>query len=114
QSLILWVDTFNNHFHPETSQAALRVLRAAGYHVSIPAQPLCCGRPLYDFGMLDQAKAYLGSVMTSLGPAIDAGVPIVVLEPSCASVFRDELRNLFPNDARATRLAQQTRLLSEI
>jgi Fe-S oxidoreductase len=52
-------------------------------------------------------------VMSELGPQIDAGIPIVVLEPSCASVFRDELRNLFPNDARATRLRNQTFLLSE-
>ena len=112
--VILWVDTFNNHFHPETSQAALRVLRAAGFDVAIPQQRLCCGRPLYDFGLLDQAKQYLQTVMASLGEAIDAGVPIVVLEPSCASVFRDELRNLFPNDERATRLRSQTFLLSEI
>ena len=112
--MILWVDTFNNHFHPETSQAAFRVLRAAGFDVAIPHQRLCCGRPLYDFGMLDQAKQYLQTVMDSLGDAIDAGVPIVVLEPSCASVFRDELRNLFPTDDRATRLRNQTFLLSEL
>ena len=112
--MILWVDTFNNHFHPETSQAALRVLRAAGFDVAIPSRRLCCGRPLYDFGLLDQAKRYLQTVMASLGDAIDAGVPLVVLEPSCASVFRDELRNLFPSDARATRLRNQTFLLSEL
>ena len=74
---------------------------------------LCCGRPLYDFGMLDRAKAYLQRVMDRLAPQIDAGVPIVVLEPSCASVFRDELRNLFPTDARAEKLRKQTFLLSE-
>jgi Fe-S oxidoreductase len=112
-SLILWVDTFNNHFHPETSRAALSVLQRAGFDVAIPGQPLCCGRPLYDFGMLDRAKQYLRSIMTALGTAIDAGVPIVVLEPSCASVFRDELTNLFPNDPRASRLRSQTFLLSE-
>ncbi|MEP7307539.1 MAG: FAD-linked oxidase C-terminal domain-containing protein [Acidobacteriota bacterium] len=112
--VILWVDTFNNHFHPETSQAALRVLRAAGFDVAIPHQRLCCGRPLYDFGMLDRAKQYLQTVMDTLGEAIDAGVPMVVLEPSCASVFRDELTNLFPNDERATRLRNQTFLLSEL
>jgi Fe-S oxidoreductase len=113
RSLILWVDTFNNHIHPETSEAALSVLRGAGFEVAIPSQPLCCGRPLYDFGMLDRAKQYLRSIMTSLGPAIDAGVPLVVLEPSCASVFRDELTNLFPTDPRAERLRNQTFLLSE-
>ena len=51
--------------------------------------------------------------MDHLGPQIDAGIPIVVLEPSCASVFRDELRDLFPPSARAERLRKQTFLLSE-
>jgi Fe-S oxidoreductase len=112
-SVILWVDTFNNYFHPETSQAALEVLQAAGFQVAIPASPLCCGRPLYDFGFLERAKAYLQRVLDTLGPEIDAGRPMVVLEPSCASVFRDELRNLFPDDARADRLRRQTFVLSE-
>ncbi|MBI2185633.1 MAG: hypothetical protein HYU37_00755 [Acidobacteria bacterium] len=79
----------------------------------MPAGHLCCGRPLYDFGMLDRAKRYLRTVMDALGPEIDAGVPMVVLEPSCASVFRDELRNLFPDDPRAQRLQTQTFVLSE-
>ena len=111
--VILWADTFNNYFHPDTSKAALAVLQAAGCRVSVPATHLCCGRPLYDFGMLVEAKAYLQRVLNVLGPRLEAGWPIVVLEPSCASVFRDELRNLFPSDARADRLRQQTFLLSE-
>jgi Fe-S oxidoreductase len=112
--VVLWVDTFNNHFHPETSQAALEVLQSAGYSVRIPRGAPCCGRPLYDFGLLDRAKNHLRSIMRELGDAIDAGVPVVVLEPSCASVFRDELRNLFPADARALRLRSQTFLLAEL
>jgi FAD/FMN-containing dehydrogenase/Fe-S oxidoreductase len=112
--VILWIDTFNNYFHPETSQAALEVLQSAGYSVRIPRVALCCGRPLYDFGMLDRAKTHLRSIMRELADAIDAGVPVVVLEPSCASVFRDELRNLFPADAGALRLRSQTFLLSEL
>ena len=113
REVILWVDTFNNHFHPETSRAAVDVLRHAGYSVTIPRNHLCCGRPLYDFGMLDRAKSYLQKIMKSLGSQIDAGLPIVVLEPSCASVFRDELQNLFPGEERAVRLRRQTFLLSE-
>jgi len=111
--VILWVDTFNNYFHPQTSQAALGVLRHAGFSVAVPPARLCCGRPLYDFGLLDTAKAYLQRVLDALGPEIDAGRPIVVLEPSCASVFRDELRGLFPTAPRAERLRRQTFLLSE-
>ena len=111
--VILWADTFNNYFHPVTAQAAVAVLRSAGFHVTVPAQHLCCGRPLYDFGMLAQARQYLMRILQILGPKIDAGVPVVVLEPSCASVFRDELRNLFPADARAARLRAQTFLLGQ-
>jgi Fe-S oxidoreductase len=113
REVILWVDTFNNSFHPQTLRAALDVLSQAGCHVTIPARPLCCGRPLYDFGMLEEAKRYLESVLDTLADQIEAGVPLVVLEPSCASVFRDELVNLLPRHPRAARLRSQTLLLSE-
>ncbi len=113
REVVLWVDTFNNYFHPETSRAALEVLEDAGFQVTTSPQHLCCGRPLYDFGMLDEAKRYLLRILRALGPQITAGLPIVVLEPSCASVFRDELVNLFPEDVRAKKLRSQTFLLSE-
>jgi len=113
REVILWVDTFNNYFHPETLQAALEVLTYAGFAVTIPAQQPCCGRPLYDFGMLDDAKQYLERTLEIFARPVDAGTPIVVLEPSCASVFRDELQNLFPDHPRAARLRSQTFLLSE-
>jgi FAD/FMN-containing dehydrogenase/Fe-S oxidoreductase len=111
--VILWADTFNNYYRPEVSRAALEVLIHAGFKVRVSQDHFCCGRPLYDFGMLDKAREYLERILRGLGPQIDAGLPIVVLEPSCASVFRDELRNLFPADARADRLRRQTFLLSE-
>jgi len=113
REVILWVDTFHNSFHPQTLRAALGVLSQAGFHVTLPARPLCCGRPLYDFGMLDEAKRYLEHVLETLADQIDGGVPVVVLEPSCASVFRDELVNLLPRHPRAARLRSQTLLLSE-
>ena len=111
--VFLWSDTFNNYFHPPTLRAAHQVLTAAGFRVQLPQQHLCCGRPLYDFGMLDTAKKYLLKVLDALAPQLAAGTPIVVLEPSCASVFRDELCNLLPNDPRAAKLRDQTLLLSE-
>jgi FAD/FMN-containing dehydrogenase/Fe-S oxidoreductase len=112
-TVLLWADTFNNYFFPHTSRAALEVLESAGYWVEIPERNLCCGRPLYDYGFLDQAKRNLQQILDSLRPQIEAGTPMVVLEPSCASVFRDEMKNLFPNDEDARRLRQQTFLLSE-
>jgi FAD/FMN-containing dehydrogenase/Fe-S oxidoreductase len=90
--VLLWPDTFNNYFRPQTALAAVEVLEAAGYQVTIPRKQLCCGRPLYDWGFLDAAKKLLHEAMTELDP----DVPIIGLEPSCVSVFRDELENLFP------------------
>jgi FAD/FMN-containing dehydrogenase/Fe-S oxidoreductase len=113
QRVILWTDTFNNYFTPETAKSALAVLRHAGVDVVVPGVHLCCGRPLYDFGFLREAKQYLQQVLEALAEPIEQGWPVVVLEPSCASVFRDELRGLFPHDSRAERLRSQTLLLSE-
>ncbi len=112
-AVMLWPDTWNNYFHPQVLGAAHEVLGSAGFQVQIPAQHICCGRPLYDFGFLDQARKYLLDILERLGPQIDSGMPFVVLEPSCASVFRDELINFFPANERALRLAKQTFLLSE-
>ncbi|GGG63053.1 FAD-binding and (Fe-S)-binding domain-containing protein [Edaphobacter dinghuensis] len=113
KDVFLWADTFNNYFHPSTMRAAHAVLTDAGFRVGLPNQHLCCGRPLYDFGMLDTAKEYLLKILDTLAPQLAAGTPIVVLEPSCASVFRDELTNLLPNDPRAAKLRDQTLLLGE-
>ena len=111
--VILWADTFNNYFMPHTAKAALAVLEDAGYRVRVPREHLCCGRPLYDFGMLDEAKRYLRNVLRALEADIASGTPIVCLEPSCASVFRDELRNLFPWEDLAIRLSKQVVLLPD-
>jgi FAD/FMN-containing dehydrogenase/Fe-S oxidoreductase len=111
--VLLWPDTFNNYFLPATAKSAVEVLETAGYHVILPQANLCCGRPLYDFGMLDRAQSLLLDILDQLEPEIEAGIPVVGLEPSCVAVFRDELLNLFPHDERARALARQTFLLSE-
>jgi len=111
--VILWADTFNNHFFPHTAKAAVEVLEDAGFRVTVPKQRLCCGRPLYDFGFLEQAKQHLREILTTLQHEIAAGTPIVCLEPSCAAVFRDELKNLFPNDEAASRLQKQVFLFAD-
>jgi len=111
--VVLWPDTFNNYFLPNTARAAVTVLENAGFRVELPQGSLCCGRPLYDFGMLDRAENLLLRILDALAPEIEAGVPVVGLEPSCVAVFRDELCNLFPKDERALRLSRQTFLLGE-
>ena len=113
KTVLLWPDTWNNYYHPQVLDAAARVLGGAGYRVLFPRKHICCGRPLYDFGFLDEARRYLAAILRRLGPQIDAGLPFIVLEPSCASVFIEELRNFYPKDARARRLAKQTYLLGD-
>jgi FAD/FMN-containing dehydrogenase/Fe-S oxidoreductase len=113
QPVLLWPDTWNNYFHPQALTSAVNLLAATGSSVLIPTHHLCCGRPLYDFGFLDQARSYLLRILDELAPQIAAGIPVIMLEPSCASVFRDELLNFFPHDERAVRLSQQTVMLSE-
>ncbi|WP_166459344.1 FAD-binding and (Fe-S)-binding domain-containing protein [Amycolatopsis pithecellobii] len=112
--VLLWPDTFTNYFSPSVGIAAVSVLEAAGFTVEIPGKVLCCGRPLYDYGMLRTAKRWLRRILDELEPALTAGTPIVVLEPSCLAVFRDELRNLLPHSTAARRLAQQAHSLAEV
>jgi Fe-S oxidoreductase len=109
----LWPDTWNNYYHPQTLVAAEKLLARAGFQVEVPKGHICCGRPLYDFGLLAAARTYLSKVLERMTPQIDAGLPFIFLEPSCASVFKDELRELFPNDERAKRLSAQVWLLAD-
>ena len=113
EPVLLWPDTWNNYYRPATLSAADTVLASAGFEVLTPAGHICCGRPLYDFGLLKAARSYLADVLRRMAPQIDAGVPFVFLEPSCASVFKDELLELFPGDSRARRLSGQVWLLAD-
>jgi FAD/FMN-containing dehydrogenase/Fe-S oxidoreductase len=111
--VLLWPDTWNNYYHPQTLKAAETVLVSAGFKVVVPKGHICCGRPLYDFGLLTAARAYLWKVLERMEPQIDAGLPFIFLEPSCASVFKDELLEMFPTDTRAKRLSGQVWLLAD-
>jgi Fe-S oxidoreductase len=111
--VILWADTFNNYFHPEIAKAAVEVLESPWFQVWVPEKPLCCGRPLYDFGMLDTARGLLCETLDALRPEVEAGILVVGLEPSCLTVFRDEMLGLMPQDEDAKRLSRQSFVLSE-
>jgi FAD/FMN-containing dehydrogenase/Fe-S oxidoreductase len=111
--VIVWPDTFNNHFRPQTLIAATQLLERAGFRVDLPGEPLCCGRPLYDWGFLDVAKARFERTFRVLEHEIDSGTPIVVFEPACASTFKDELPNLFPDRTEARRLSSQVEYFAD-
>lgn len=96
EPVILFADTFNNYYHVETAKAAVEVLEDAGFRVEVPMQDMCCGRPLYDYGFLNMARRWAEDIIEKLRPQIQAGIPIVVLEPSCWAVFKDELTNILP------------------
>jgi Fe-S oxidoreductase len=113
QTVMLWPDTFNNFFRAQTAIAATRALEALGYAVTIPDRILCCGRPLYDWGMLDRARKFWERTFAALMPAMKAGMPIIGLEPACVSAFRDELPRLFLGHEHAERLSRQTLFLTE-
>ncbi|WP_007517543.1 MULTISPECIES: FAD-linked oxidase C-terminal domain-containing protein [Pseudofrankia] len=114
EPVVLWVDTFTEHFSPEIGQAAVRVLESAGYEVRIPDRPVCCGLTWISTGQLDTARRKLRRTVDALAPTVDAGIPVIGLEPSCTAVLRRDLVELLPDDPRATRVAEATRTLAEL
>jgi len=104
--VVLWPDTFNNHFHTDVGVACVEAIEAAGWQVVMPSGHVCCGRPLYDYGFLDLAERYLRRTLDVLRDEIRAGTPIVGMEPSCLAVFKDELKGMLPHDDDADRLAR--------
>ncbi len=113
EEVVLWADTFNAYMHVEVAKAAVEVLEHLGFSVSLSEERLCCGRPLYDYGMLDTAKKMARAAVDALRDDVEAGRTIVGLEPSCTAVFRDELPMLLPDDEDAQRVSMSFMTLSE-
>jgi Fe-S oxidoreductase len=111
---MLWVDTFTDNFSPEVGQAAVRVLEAAGYSVQIPDGPVCCGLTWISTGQLDGARRQLRRTFAALQPALNAGLPIVGIEPSCTAVLRRDGAELLANDPRSAAIAASTTTLAEL
>ena len=103
--VVLWPDTFNNYFHTDVGMACVEAIEAAGWQVVIPAGHVSCGRPLFDYGFLDQAERYLRRTLDGIREEIRRGTPVVGMEPSCLAVFKDELTGMLPHDDDAIRLA---------
>ena len=112
--VLLWVDTFTNAFTPEVGQAAVRVLEAAGYAVRITPRQMCCGLTWISTGQLDGARRQLRRTLRALGPALDEGIPIVGLEPSCTAALRADAAELLPGEPRAEALGAAVTTLAEL
>ena len=107
----LLVDTFTEFYYPSIGQAAVRLLEAAGCQV-ILAPSGCCGRPMISNGLVREAQALARRNVPRLQPLVDAGVPIVGLEPSCTVMLKDEYPDLVPGDA-AESVARHTLMIEE-
>ena len=112
--VVLWADSFSDTIAPNVPIAAVKVLRAAGYHVLVPDQQACCGLTWISTGQLDGARRRLENLMAVLGPFAVNGIPIVGLEPSCTAVLRSDLLDLFPDDPRAHAIAAATHTFAEL
>ncbi|HEY1485444.1 MAG TPA: FAD-linked oxidase C-terminal domain-containing protein, partial [Micromonosporaceae bacterium] len=115
--VLLWVDTFTDHFTPDVGIAAVRVLERAGYSVRIPRPGLCCGLTWISTGQLGAARKILRRSISALAADAADGTPIVGLEPSCTAVFRGDAEHLFSDDAdrpRAVAVGAATRTLAEL
>ncbi|MFD1828634.1 FAD-binding and (Fe-S)-binding domain-containing protein [Streptomyces desertarenae] len=113
--VVLWPDTFTNHLSPEAGTAAVRVLEAAGLEVVPPpgAGRVCCGLTWVSTGRLDGARRVLRRTLDRLEPVLEAGLPVVVLEPPCAAALRTDVPELLPDDPRARRLAAAVRTFAQ-
>ena len=109
--VVLWADSVNAHYRPDVLASAVRVLRAGGAEVLVARERFCCGRPLYEYGYLERARDQLAAILDGFHAALPREASVVVLEPSCLSVFHDELSRLFPDDPRAADLAARTTTL---
>ncbi|GAA2398935.1 FAD-binding and (Fe-S)-binding domain-containing protein [Actinomadura vinacea] len=114
RKVVLWPDTFTNFHQPEVGKAAVEVLEALGYRVLMPPGRVCCGLTWHSTGQLRVTQRVLRQTLDVLEPALNAGLPVVGLEPSCTVMLRDEATELLPDDPRSEQLASSTVTLAEL
>ncbi|MFI0907767.1 FAD-binding and (Fe-S)-binding domain-containing protein [Streptomyces sioyaensis] len=112
--VVLWADSFNNHFSPEVLTAGVAVLEHAGFRVQVPDGTQCCGLTWITTGQLGVARRIARRTTAALRPAVRAGVPVVGLEPSCTAALRSDLPDLLDGDEDARALGRSTRTLAEL
>lgn len=112
--VMLWVDTFTNHFTPQVGIAAVSVLEDAGFSVRIPQRRLCCGLTWISTGQLDAARKLLRRSINELHDAVRDGVPVVGLEPSCLAALRSDAVELLGADDRVAAVSNALTTFAEL
>ncbi|GAA1910141.1 FAD-binding and (Fe-S)-binding domain-containing protein [Streptomyces durmitorensis] len=122
-AVVLWPDTFTDYLSPGVGRAAVRVLEDAGLRPVVPPGDVCCGLTYVSTGQLDRARAVMRRTLERMGPLLDSGALLVVLEPSCAAALKTDLVELVgegadgdgdgDGDARAAELAGRVRTFAE-
>jgi FAD/FMN-containing dehydrogenase/Fe-S oxidoreductase len=106
--VLLWPDTFTDHFTPSAGRAAVRVLEEAGYEVLLPSRRVCCGLTWMSTGQLTVARDIARRSLEAIHPYAAKGIPIVGLEPSCTAALRSDWEKLLPDDERLADLRIRT------
>ncbi len=113
--VLLYKDTFTNHYAPEVGIAAARVLRASGHRVGL-APNLCCGRPLISKGFLGEATRLAEEATEQLYPLAERGKRFAFCEPSCLSAVKEDVPSLLRGELRrqAETIAKQSVSFEEL
>ena len=114
QPVLIWPDTFTTYFTPTVGAAAVAVLADAGLAARLPDRPVCCGLTYLSTGQLGLARRTLRRSLDAVEPALDDGIPVLGLEPSCTAALRRDALELLPGDPRAHRLSRSVQTLSEL
>ena len=112
-NVVLWPDTFTNHFTPSAGRAAVAVLESAGVHVTLPLKPVCCGLTWISTGQLSMARRVLLRTLTTMSGFVGDESFVVGLEPSCVSALRSDLPELLPDHPVAAWLSTHVLTFAE-
>jgi len=75
---------------PAIGKAAVAVFERNGLSCELPDGQVCCGMPWLDAGDRERFRQAAQRNVDALLPAVEAGRPIVVPQPTCAYTLKDE------------------------
>ncbi len=112
KKVVLLDDCLTSYCEPGVNRAAVELLEAAGYQVTL-AGLHCCGRAQISKGLLTEAKQLAESNVQRLLPWVEQGIPIVGSEPSCLLTLVDDYKDLVPS-ADANKVADACQMVDQL